>query len=477
MLDLSRRSVAPLPLSGTDGAELRVLRESDITPAYVQGMSDPEVRRFVSVGRGALDERAIKDFVAENWSRPDCLLFGLFVDGVHRGNVRLHDYDGRTVWLGIAVFDPAIRGKGFGSRALAAACDFAFGTLSCVSVRAGIDRENAVSVAAFRKAGFAIVEEKPDGFLLARRAPLAKLAIGTVNFGMPYGAVPGSGQVPAEEAAVIVAAAVASGIDRFDTAVGYGAAEEVLGASLARAKASAARVVTKILPLPDGAFDDGAAAAVASQVGRARDRLGVSALDAVLVHRASDLTGRDGPRLWDLLQRLRAEGLARRIGVSVYDAAEIDAVLARLVPDVVQLPLSIADQRLVRSGHLATLADKGVEIHVRSAFLQGVLLARQEGIDRFFARVAQELAALDAAARARSVSRLALCLAFVARLPQVSQVVVGVNSLQQLQEIVAAAGRPVGITEADAGDCAWRDERLLNPSNWPKLRNPALSEA
>jgi hypothetical protein len=59
----------------------------------------------------------------------------------------------------------------------------------------------------------------------------------------------------------------------------------------------------------------------------------------------------------------------------------------------------------------------------------------------------------------------------------VSQIVVGVNSLQQLREIVAAAGRPAGVTEADARDCAWRDERLLNPSNWPKLRNPALSEA
>jgi len=44
-------------------------------------------------------------------------------------------------------------------------------------------------------------------------------------------------------------------------------------------------------------------------------------------------------------------------------------------------------------------------------------------------------------------------------------------------EAANAAGRPAGVTEADARDCAWRDERLLNPSNWPKLRNPALSEA
>lgn len=168
MPDLNQQSVVPLPLRMEGQAELRVLSEADVTDAYVRGMNDPDVRRFVSVGRGTLGKEDVLDFIRENRERTDCLLFGLFVAGKHCGNVRLHDYDGRVVWLGIALFDGSIRGRGFGSCAIRTASDFALDALSCRSVRAGIDRENAMSVAAFQKAGFAIVEEKPDGFILAR---------------------------------------------------------------------------------------------------------------------------------------------------------------------------------------------------------------------------------------------------------------------------------------------------------------------
>ena len=75
--------------------------------------------------------------------------------------------------MGIALFDRSIWGQGFGSRAIAAASDYALDVLSCVSVRAGVDRENEVSVTAFRKAGFVTVEENPNGLVLARRGDTA----------------------------------------------------------------------------------------------------------------------------------------------------------------------------------------------------------------------------------------------------------------------------------------------------------------
>ncbi len=306
---------------------------------------------------------------------------------------------------------------------------------------------------------------------------LDNLTIGTVNFGIPYGTVPGSGQVSAEQAAAIVRSALEMGIDRFDTAVGYGTAENVLGKSLARANAADAKVVTKILPLSDGTLNGEIAVSIAEQVRQARDRLGVRELDAVLVHRAADLVESNGPRLWDALQHARADGITRRIGVSVYEASEIEAIMARFIPEVVQLPLSIADQRLIRSGHLSMLAEKGVEIHARSVFLQGVLLAGLDEIDAIFVPVATEMAALDAAARSKGVDRLALCLAFVSQLPQVSRVIIGVNSVSQFREIAEAAARSVEIEKVEASRCAWRDDRLLNPSNWPSLKKPVLSEA
>ena len=89
---------------------------------------------------------------------------------------------------------------------------------------------------------------------------------------------------------------------------------------------------------------------------------------------------------------LKSEGLVKRIGVSVYDAAEIDGVLEIFRPDVVQLPLNIFDQRLIQSGHIKALQSAGIEIHARSAFLQGILLSERSALPDYFKRFDGSLA-------------------------------------------------------------------------------------
>jgi len=165
--NLSQRRFTPIPLTGSiPDATLRVLRAKDISSAYVNGMNDPAVRQFVSVGRDELDESDITAFVTENWDRPDCVLFGLFVSGVHRGNVRLHDYDGENAWMGIAIFDMNFWGQGFGVQMISTARDFAFEELGCGTVFAGIEPGNTASLAAFKKAGFEISQETENGLIL-----------------------------------------------------------------------------------------------------------------------------------------------------------------------------------------------------------------------------------------------------------------------------------------------------------------------
>lgn len=307
--------------------------------------------------------------------------------------------------------------------------------------------------------------------------PLDKLTIGTVNFGIPYGTVPGSGQVPRDEAAAIIETAAQRGLHSFDTAAAYGDAESVLGNCLKRARIPKPRVTTKLYPLPQGRFTDATAAEIRDQVELSRNRLGVAAFETLLVHHVADLLSNNGPALWDLMRRFRDDGVTRRIGVSLYDAAEIDAVLDRYNPDVMQLPISIADQRLIRSGHVATLAERGVEIHARSIFLQGVLLTTPCAIDPIFAETGREIAALDEAAETAGVDRLTLCLAFVLQMPEVSRVVVGVNSTTQFAEIADAAARDINLDGPAADRCAWPNAWLLNPLNWLSMIDPPAPEA
>src|SRR3954471_15592553 len=154
---------------------------------------------------------------------------------------------------------------------------------------------------------------------------IAKLGLGTVQFGQAYGVSNRSGQVSGREAAAILARAADAGIGLLDTAANYGEAETVL-ASL---DTSSFRIVTKTIGISHG-LD-----AVLARARQSADALGA---DTLLVHAAGDL---DGGALWPALQQLKAEGVFAKIGISTYVADDPAALAARWRPDVVQLPFSL----------------------------------------------------------------------------------------------------------------------------------------
>lgn len=53
---------------------------------------------------------------------------------------------------------------------------------------------------------------------------------------------------------------------------------------------------------------------------------------------------------------------------------QVDSLLSNFDFDLIQVPFNVFDARLTRDGQLSTLKNKNVEIHTRSAFLQGMLL-------------------------------------------------------------------------------------------------------
>ena len=149
----------------------------------------------------------------------------------------------------------------------------------------------------------------------------AKLALGTVQFGMPYGIMNGATEaVPEAEVAAILALAWRRGVDMLDTAVGYGRADEIV-AAVCPADISFA-CVTKMPPLGD---ED--AEVRAAEIVKAQAKLRVSAFYAVLLHRADDLLGPKGGAVARALEELRRCGVCERTGVSVYDPATLNAVL------------------------------------------------------------------------------------------------------------------------------------------------------
>lgn len=287
-----------------------------------------------------------------------------------------------------------------------------------------------------------------------------KLALGTVQFGLDYGVANASGRITVQEAGAILRRAQVDGLDTLDTAIAYGDSEAVLG----QLGIERWNTVTKLPAVPDDCQD--VAQWVHEQIQQSMARLGVRQLHGVLLHRPVQLFEKMGPALYGALQSIKAQGKTRKIGVSVYGPAELDMLFDAYELDLVQAPLNILDRGLVESGWAGRLHDAGVEVHTRSAFLQGLLLMPSVQRPAKFNSWANVWRAWNEWLEQDGLTPLQACLRYVTNLPQIDRVVVGVDNAVQLQQIVQAADGKLP-TLPEFPDL--QDTRLINPASWNQL--------
>lgn len=309
--------------------------------------------------------------------------------------------------------------------------------------------------------------------VIAGRA-CSELTLGTAQLGMQYGITNRSGQPSRGLASKMVRRAIAHGVTALDTARGYGEAEQILAEALTGAWRSRVEVITKLDPLASLAPDADAAmvyAEVDESVKRSCGALGVATLGTLLLHRAHHHHCWGGAA-WNHLRRLRADGKIAKLGVSVYDPHEALELLGD--PDIqhLQVPLNVLDWRWRASGVDRALADRpDVIVHARSALLQGLLAGPAEYWPR--------LTNYDASQCVQEIRRLAvkfgregaadLCLAYVRSQPWIHSVVVGCESLEQVDENLRLFCLPKLSAEQCAeleGSLPRAPEGLLNPSQW-----------
>jgi len=195
-------------------------------------------------------------------------------------------------------------------------------------------------------------------------------------------------------------------------------------------------------------------------------RLGVPRLSGLLLHRPHQLLEPAGEDLFAALLAQKDRGVVDKIGISIYGPDELQVLFARFAFDLVQAPLNVVDRRLVSSGWLDTLYAAGTEVHVRSVFLQGLLLVDPTSRPDRFARWHVLWDRWHAWLRERELTPLEACLGFVLSHEKVGRVVVGVDSVCHFREILENGRTQVG---AIPDDLASEDLDLLTPSRWNTL--------
>ena len=289
---------------------------------------------------------------------------------------------------------------------------------------------------------------------------MTELILGTAQFGAGYGITNQIGRIDNDAMGAILAVAQEAGITLFDTAPGYGDAQERLG----NLNTSGVRrqFVSKF-GLPT---DHELAAGGTGLFGSTLTDLRVSELYGLLFHRVSDLRDPRASDAWEQMRSARKSGVIARIGASIYDTEDLEIVSERFPDlDLIQVPGNILDRRLLDHPLLKALHDNGVEVHVRSAYLQGLLLALPEDIPDYFDELRPFVGRLREWAHERQTSAMGLALAFLKNNPNVDAVLAGATTATELSSTVAA-WRSVS-DEGFSFEVPELRTELLDPRLWP----------
>lgn len=286
----------------------------------------------------------------------------------------------------------------------------------------------------------------------------SKLALGSANFGLDYGLANKSGKILESELANILLFAHKACIEVIDTAQAYGDSEVRIGSICDDAQF---KFVTKIgAEVGNGSFDQN----VTSSVKQSCKNLNQSRLYAVMLHRPEILLSDHGSEVVRELQMLKEQGIISKVGVSIY-APEILINISRVIKlDIVQVPFNVFDQQILSSGWSEKLKSNGVEIHTRSVFLQGLLLLQRSSLPDYF--INYWPAHFDAWYEFLNYNRadpLGIALKFALQQDWIDKIVVGVDSVSQLNALVEIE-KYSELTDFPLLGC--NDPNLINPSKW-----------
>jgi aryl-alcohol dehydrogenase-like predicted oxidoreductase len=288
-----------------------------------------------------------------------------------------------------------------------------------------------------------------------------KIGLGAVQFGVDYGVSNTHGKTTKHEVSQILQFAYENGISVIDTATSYGSSENILGEVVTN---DDWRFVTKTPHFSDNSLNSTHVNQLKESFNQSLFNLRKKYIYGLLLHSCDDLLKPGGELIFREMERLREIGMVKKIGVSAYSSKQIAAILGKFNIDIIQLPINIFDQHLFVDGWLEKLKNKNVEIHARSTFLQGLLLMPRTSIPTYFLPIKEKIELFSKSAQELSLSKLELALGYVMGINEIDKIVVGVNTIEQLREIIEAA--QVKVNPMKFTDVSIDDQNYTNPSLW-----------
>jgi aryl-alcohol dehydrogenase-like predicted oxidoreductase len=278
-----------------------------------------------------------------------------------------------------------------------------------------------------------------------------KLFIGTAQFGFKYGL--NKTQIKKSEIKNIEKILKKKSLKKFDTAINYGESEKIIGNFNIKKK-----VITKIkLPIKKPKdlkkwFDE--------KLNLSLKKLKVKSLYGLLIHDTADILGKNMEFL-NILLDYQKKRFISKLGISVYEVSEVNRVLKFWKPEIIQMPVNIFDHRFLNNNLLYKLKKLNIELHVRSCFLQGVLLKKKIRIGNFKSK--KIFSSFSNWCQKKKISKLEACIHFIKKIKQIDYLIVGVDNSSHLQEIISSFNKNLIFVPNYFMN---NDKNLIDPRKW-----------
>ena len=288
---------------------------------------------------------------------------------------------------------------------------------------------------------------------------MSKIILGTVQFGLDYGVNNHKGKPSSNEIKEILDFAFESKIKILDTAEAYGNSQERIGEYLKKSN-NKFKIITKYSKLRNDLPSN-----IIDRVKNNLEILNVDNLYCYMFHNFNDYISFFNLFQEDLLH-LKKNGLIDKIGVSLHSNEEISEVLKNGNIDLIQLPFNLLDNSSQRKEILIKAKTKGIEVHTRSVFLQGLFFKAPKDFPSKLQLLIPYIKTLKGIANTSKIDIKTLALKYVINKDYIKQIVIGIDNLTQLEKNLKIFNQEVDILNEKIDSINVKEELLLNPSYW-----------
>ena len=286
---------------------------------------------------------------------------------------------------------------------------------------------------------------------------LKKICLGSANFGSYYGYK--KSKVKKKEISKIFRYIKSKKISYIDTAFNYSNSQKIIGEN-----SSNLRIITKIPKIPNSISDP--QNFVKKIISKSLNDLKTKKLYAVLFHYPPyQIDKKKFIQIIEYLEALKKKKIINKIGFSAYNINEIKKSFSIYGFQIIQFQANILDQKILKNNFIKILKKKGVEIHIRSIFLQGMLLSNVSHIPKKFKHLQKVLAYFDSWVKKRNISKLYASLQYILSFSMIDKIILGTNNYLQLKQTVETIEKISGklTIPKQLGNLK---QNQLNPKNW-----------